>query len=113
VFFDKLRWWWPLLWLALITWFSVTPGPQLPDFQLISMDKLNHALAYGVLCWLLLRALRPLNRRRRWGAFLFCVLYGILMEWVQYAFVPGRFYEYADMLANALGSSVFLVMSDE
>ena len=98
-----------LLWLLLITGLSVMPGVQLPAFHLFSADKLAHAVVYGVLTWLLLRA----NTRTRQAPLSFgneiivlCLstIYGVFMEFVQFAFIPGRFYEYDDMLANAFGS---------
>lgn len=100
-----------LLWLLLITALSTLPNPQLPGFQLLAADKLVHAVVYGVLTWLLLRGgsrstSRSVGWRERWAAFLFSTLYGVLMEWVQYAFIPGRFYEFDDMLANAVGAAV-------
>lgn len=97
------------LWLLLITALSTLPNPQLPGFQLIAADKLVHAIVYGILVWLSLRGWsratgRAVGWRARWAAFAFSTAYGVFMEWVQYAFIPGRFYEYDDMLANALGA---------
>ena len=37
--------------------------------------------------------------------FLVASCYGVLMEFVQYAFIPGRFYEYGARLANAAGAA--------
>ena len=100
-----------LLWLLLITALSTLPNPQLPGFKLLAADKLVHAFVYGVLAWLLLRSWshsrqRATQWRERAAAFFFATAYGVLMEWVQYAFIPGRFYEFDDMLANAAGAVV-------
>ncbi len=99
------------LWLLFITGLSVMPGVQLPSFHLFSADKLAHAFVYGVLTWLLLRAyaLAGQERLTRWKeALILCLstVYGVLMEIVQYAFIPGRFYEYDDMLANMTGAVI-------
>jgi VanZ family protein len=96
------------LWLMFITGLSVMPGVQLPAFHLFSADKLAHAVVYGVLTWLLLRAyaLTRKDTQTPWKEVLLSgvsIVYGVLMEFVQYAFIPGRFYEYDDMLANAIG----------
>lgn len=102
---------WPaLLCLTAITILSVLPSMQLPKFELVAPDKLGHALAYGTFTWLALRGLRRnagrLIRRGVWWTVCLAIAYGVLMEFVQYAFVPGRFYEYDDMLANAFGAVV-------
>lgn len=99
-----------LLWLAFITGLSVLPSVPLPKFDLFSPDKLGHAAAYGLLVWLILwgwrRAGKPISRGAAAGAAVFATGYGVLMEFVQGAFIPGRFYEYDDMLANAFGALV-------
>jgi VanZ family protein len=96
------------LWLLFITGLSVMPGVQLPSFQLFSSDKLAHAFVYGVLTYLSLRTNARVGppRVNRWNeVIILCIsaFYGVLMEFVQYAFIPGRFYEVDDMLANAFG----------
>jgi len=99
------------LWLLLITGVSVMPGIQVPKFSLIGADKLGHAFVYGVLTVLILRACQLRNRppgrvtgKQTAGTLVFAIGYGVGMEFVQYAFLPGRFYEYDDMLANAIGA---------
>lgn len=97
-----------LLWLLFITGLSVMPSVQMPKFDFFSADKLVHALVYGVLTWLLLKGVR----QSRGAAFswktslmvlFFAIGYGVLMEFVQFAFIPGRYYEIDDMLANGVG----------
>lgn len=95
-----------LAWLSLITLLSVIPSKAVPGFNLFSFDKIGHAVFYGVLTWLLLRARQPARPLPVAGIALCAIGYGVLMEYVQYAFVPGRFYEYDDMIANALGAGV-------
>lgn len=100
-----------LLCLVGITLLSVFPNPQLPKFNLISSDKLLHALAYGTQAWLLLWGWRrktssPVGGSARLSALAAAAAYGVLMEWVQYALVPSRFYEFDDMLANAAGAAI-------
>lgn len=99
------------VWLVVITVLSTLPASALPKFDLVSIDKFEHAAAYCLLAWLLLFGLekgRPgmAGTRRVWFVFLFAAGYGILMEFIQYAFCPGRFYEYDDMLANAIGATL-------
>lgn len=101
-----------LLWLVFITGLSVLPSVPLPKFDLFSPDKLGHAAAYGLLVWLILwgwhKAKRTITRSTAAWVALFATGYGVLMEFVQGAFIPGRFYEYDDMIANAIGALVVL-----
>lgn len=99
------------LWLLIVTGASVTPGVSLPKFNLFSVDKLGHLAAYGVLSWLLLWGYaRSAGRRAGWKeglvVFAFSSAYGIFIEYVQGAFIPGRFYEVDDMIANAAGAAI-------
>ena len=99
-----------LLWLALITVLSTMPTPQLPEVKVFAPDKVVHFAIYAVLAWLLssgyLRTQgQAAHRYASWAIFLVASCYGVLMEFVQYAFIPGRFYEYGDMLANAAGAA--------
>lgn len=96
-----------LFWLVIITILSTRGGVQLPKFDLIGADKLGHAAAYCLLVWLILfGAARSGRTGFLWGlgAFLFATVYGIFMEFIQLNFFPGRFFEYDDMLANAIGA---------
>jgi len=101
-----------VLWLSAITWLSVMPNLQLPTVKFFAPDKLGHAGAYCLLSWLLLRGFARaqavkgthISAREAGGILAFAAAYGVLMEFVQYTFVPGRFYEYGDMLANATGA---------
>ena len=106
-----LGWLPPLLWLVLTTVVSVLPGVQLPQFSLVSIDKLGHALAYAGLtglCWWALRRLHARAPTFREGLLLFCFAagYGALMEFVQGHFLPSRFFEFDDMLANNFGAAI-------
>lgn len=101
-----------LAWLIAITYLSATPAVQLPRFQLFSSDKLAHAAAYALLAWLFAQGLRANTHGRDFSlsqlalVFLLPALYGAVMEWMQGAFFPNRFFEYDDMLANAVGAAI-------
>lgn len=103
-----------MLWLAIITWLSVTPAVQMPKFNLFSADKLAHAAAYALLAGLIVWGIHRIRRRavkrtEMWAVFCFSTAYGALMEWIQGTFFPGRFFEYDDMLANAAGAFLALI----
>lgn len=99
----------PTLWLGVMTILSVLPGVSLPKFDLFSADKAGHFFVYGVLCAFVLYGVSGLwIKEIKWRhialIIAFSAAYGVLMEWVQYAFIPGRMYEFDDMIANLAGA---------
>ncbi|TNE50964.1 MAG: VanZ family protein [Bacteroidetes bacterium] len=97
-------------WLLIIVYLSTQGTIPTPQFNLFQMDKFAHAAAYGLLSVLILWGLVRTHRDRRFPVlagiltFLFASGFGALMEVVQYKYFPGRFFEYDDMLANAIGA---------
>ena len=83
----------------------------MPDFNLFQADKLGHAAAYALLVWLTLRGVSRLKKPEDMGwrhgffVFLFASGFGVLMEFVQRTFFPGRHFEFDDMLANTAGAA--------
>ncbi len=90
---------------------SVMPSVPAPNFKLVAPDKLVHAFVYGVLVWLGLRAFRRyrpgngLTLMQGFGMFTFASGWGAMMEYIQGAYFPGRFFEFDDMIANAAGAA--------
>jgi VanZ family protein len=98
-----------IAWLLLITGMSLVPKIQLPRFDLLSIDKVGHLAAYALLVWLLLYGCRRQRNgvppaRTGWSFVAAATAYGALLEFVQGNFIPGRFFGYDDMIANALGA---------
>lgn len=99
--------------MGLIVWLSSGPGLQIPStwWNLFSPDKLGHLFFYGVLATLTLRGLHRSGylpqpeavKPRVWIAIGVSAL-GMLMEFNQWAFFPGRYFEMADELANIAGA---------
>ena len=94
---------------GLILWLSVTSGTNFPESfkDLFSYDKLGHAFAYGILSASYFYAIRQSKRvltiKKMIYVCLGTILYGILLEFVQYLFFPGRYFEVLDILANIMG----------
>lgn len=99
-----------LIWLIGITILSTGANVPMPKFNLIGPDKLAHAGAYALLAWLVLYGYQKVSGKPGTKAlvyiWLFAAGYGVLMEFVQGAFFPNRFFEFDDMLANAIGALV-------
>ena len=90
----------------LILVLSIMPNVQLPEV-LISPDKLGHLAAYGLLAWLVFFGLEKDGRFYQKTAICAVIgvsVYGILLEVVQWAFFPHRFFEVWDMVANITGA---------
>ena len=105
----RLLWAWGPVWALMMLIFAASSVPQLPAATDSIDDKLWHALVYGLLGALLLRALsgarlRQVSGRTAGLAVLLATLYGLTDEAHQY-FVPGRSAEAADVFADLNGAA--------
>jgi len=102
-----------ILWLPVILWWAALtvgtsiPGEDLPRPPFRHSDLLAHVGLYGVLGFLLYRAIVLGTRlgKVRWAwlaVFAIVQLYGILDE-IHQLWIPGRFCELYDALADGLG----------
>jgi VanZ family protein len=103
------------VWAVIIFWLSsLTALPHI-KVPIIGADKLAHMSVYFVFCWFSRRALFFQNASqfiKKWsllGAFVLTCLYGYFDE-VHQLYVPGRTYDYFDMLADAIGASFFVIL---
>ncbi|MCC5881018.1 MAG: VanZ family protein [Halomonas sp.] len=102
---DRHRLWAVLAVLAalVIAAGSLTPGSEMPTN--LPWDKFNHFVGYAGLAGLVGLAGLPLGR-----TFVFVVLYGIFIEYLQIP-VPGRSGgDWADILANSLGAATAVLV---
>jgi VanZ family protein len=104
-----------ILWMFFI--FLISSVESIPHMQtiFISTDKLAHTIEFFVFCWFCWRAMYfqdTFSLLKRWSlffAFIFTCIFGYLDE-VHQLFVPGRSYEYLDMLADATGALLCIVI---
>jgi len=108
-----IRYWLPVLaWMSMI--FYLSSQSRLPvemPAWVPFVDKLAHALVFGILGWLFLRARlegkwEAVTGRVAGLAVLYTALYGLADEFHQ-IFVPGRSPSVFDLLADTLGAAVF------
>lgn len=108
---SRRRLWAPPALLAGVI-FVLSSISQVPGAGYVS-DKLAHLTVFGLLCLLTLRAthggIRPLSLGPAAASFLLVLLWGVLDE-VHQSFVPGRFSSAGDVVADALGAALAIVV---
>jgi VanZ family protein len=97
-------------WALAIMVLSALSGLRPPQIRIgvIGPDKLAHFGVYLILALLLWFGFYVSGRNKKWENGLILgggSLYGIGMEWMQYAFFPDRAFEYWDIFANICGIS--------
>jgi len=102
-----------LIWVLVIFWLSLDPAPPAPDLKIIGWDKLLHAVAYGCLTLFAGWALEgpaPLKKSTWYAIAATATVLGGLMELFQMVFTSNRTAEFADILSDAFGSAVVLLI---
>jgi VanZ family protein len=104
-----------IIWAVIIFWLSSLSSLPHIETPIIAEDKLAHLSVYFLFCWFSHRALffqissTVLKRWALVGAFLLTCLYGYFDE-VHQLFVPNRSYDYYDMLADAIGAILYVIL---
>ena len=103
------RWAPAVAWAALLLVLTSIPNPPVPR-TLAGTDKVVHALLYGVLAWLVVRAMLPVARTlpALAAAWLAVLALGWADEWHQ-QFIPGRSQDAADWLADGTGAALAIL----
>jgi VanZ family protein len=109
----------PFLWAVIMLVLTLTPAnemPRTPDWKLLAFDTAAHAGVFAVLAVLSWVALR---QQRRWPALaqrpgmpvlVGCVLFGGLIEVLQYLMAVGRQAEWSDLVGDSLGAALALLL---
>lgn len=95
-----------MMWAILIIYLSTMPSVQLPE-NIIAPDKLGHFAVYCIFNLLVIRGLfrsDNLSTKNVLIATFVVTVFGIAMEFIQWAFFPNRFFEIWDMVANLIGA---------
>lgn len=113
----KLTYYTPaIVWGFLIAYFTLIPSSEVPKSLVNLNDKLIHGTIYFFSASLIILALVRYNFRKSLSikaavtVFLFCLLFGGLIEILQHEFAPRRHGDWLDFWANNTGAalSVFL-----
>jgi VanZ family protein len=99
-----------IVWTLLLLIGLLTPGEQLPDVpSAVGLDKVVHFGLFMVLSFLWARAfIDKKNKRIKKRKFIpnylvFVLIFAILVEYIQ-RLVPGRAFDFLDILFNVLGA---------
>ena len=107
--------WFPLFWSLTILFLCTLGTEDLPSIgflDLFSFDKFVHTMMFGVLSLTLITGLRKqdlsatLRRKALLVAGGFSVLYGVVIEILQFLMDTGRVAEFQDLLANTVGCAL-------
>jgi VanZ family protein len=117
-----------LLFLAAITWFVISvvlltlPGSDFPSedwLDKIYFDKWVHIGMFSIMVVLWCLAWRSKDQNYNsgrlasafWTIAVLCLVYGIIMEFVQKYYIPLRSFDVSDIAADAVGSLAGVIFS--
>lgn len=113
----KLTYYTPaIVWGFLIAYFTLLPGSQVPKSLAELNDKWIHAGIYFFSASLIILATVRYNFRKSlaWKTaaivFLFCALFGGIIEILQHEFVSRRHGDWLDFWANNSGAAISAVL---
>lgn len=93
------------MWAFFIFILSVIPGKDLPESNVIGIDKVVHFIFYFVLCFLYTAIFNSKQTIRVISLIAFvCIAFGFLIECIQGLFLQDRFFDLYDVLANSTGA---------
>lgn len=105
-FIIKWRWIWAITLLVITITLSCMPSNNLSNNSFLNLpygDKLAHFIAYSSLGFTWGNALYP-KKDYIIKTLIFLVLLGLVIEFIQFYFLVGRFFEMYDIIANIIGS---------
>jgi VanZ family protein len=105
----------PLAWTIFIQVLLCLPGNQLPSegfFEIPEFDKIIHVIFFGflVISWCYYFRMQTFEEKRLKNAFfvifLLAATNGIVIEYIQFYFIPFRSFDKGDIIADLLSASV-------
>ncbi|MEI6312947.1 MAG: VanZ family protein [Bacteroidota bacterium] len=94
------------LWAFFILILCVIPGKDLPSSNIWQIDKVAHFILYLVFAFLLLASATNTLYKTQWIVLACCLIYGFAIECMQGLFLPDRFFDWYDVMANSVGAIV-------
>lgn len=111
----KIKWKWVwIFWLVAVLILSLMPvspsmQPRIITFK--HLDKLVHVVMYLILSFTMLKFLTEVKLPHAiWYVLLFCILWGIGMEYIQSTRLINRNFDIADIIANIIGTFAGIII---
>ncbi|MBF0445276.1 MAG: VanZ family protein [Magnetococcales bacterium] len=107
---SPIFWYFALIAYCAFIFYLSSQTLHIPGPEFLYQDKVFHATAYGLLAFLALRvasSFAEIPNSYLW-AWLYGLAYGASDEWHQ-SFVPGRYADIWDWVADVFGATVVLV----
>lgn len=105
--------WLLILWLLFVTVLSLIKIGKIPAISVENSDKYVHFIFYFITAFLTYITLKQFGvsfYKRVLFSFVFSVVYGIIIEVLQEVVTDTRRFEWADILANASGALISLLL---
>lgn len=105
-----------ILWTLFVLLLCSFPGQYIPVIswlEILSFDKWVHMSIFFILTFLWLNFFyhhKKLSNRNRFLIVLSCVLYGGVLEYLQYLIFSHRSADYLDFIANSVGCILALAL---
>ncbi|MDY6915888.1 MAG: VanZ family protein [Candidatus Cloacimonadota bacterium] len=94
------------IWLAAIFVVTSFPTSALPSDKIMGIDKLGHFGVYLILAFLMLKKDNSILRRKH---YLLALIIPVIDE-VHQIFIPGRYFDLFDLIADFLGFTVIFLL---
>lgn len=110
---------WSFIWTIVVGFLYLLPGEDLPVVSIwgvLSADKIAHLGVFALLTLFTATGLKRqiqfafLNDRALFVSFVGALSYGAILEFAQSELTTGRYLELGDLLANALGCILGIVI---
>jgi VanZ family protein len=107
--------WAPLVWTVVMETLYCLPGSSLPNpesFHIPSLDKLVHVFLFATFvslwCYYFYRKEKSPQSLKIifFAIYLFAAFNGVLIEFLQRDFIPGRSFDTVDIIADMTGASL-------
>ncbi|MFN3756305.1 MAG: VanZ family protein [Flavobacterium sp.] len=110
---SKKYGWLLILWLLFVTVLSLMKIGKIPSITVENSDKYVHFIFYFITAFLTYITLKSFGvsfYKRVLLSFVFSVVYGIIIEVLQEVLTDTRRFEWADIVANATGAIISLLL---